>query len=136
VKRQRERVKGAATEYSDCAEEFHGDEPGMQSSSRSLQRKTQQLCRQVQRALNLALTESGPGGAGFDLFVEHVSPAPDCGHLVVHIAIADCRSVAEAMQAIRNDASRLRAEVAMAIVRKRAPQLAFVPVWGTGGGDE
>lgn len=141
MKRQREREENAEFEDPDFAEIVIGDEPGRKSSSRRVQRKTQQFCRQVQRALNVALAEWDPGDAGLDLFVEEVSPAPDCGHLLVRIGIADGGSVLEAMQAIRSHASRLRAEVAMAIVRKRAPQLSFapvaaVPVWTKGGGDD
>jgi len=40
------------------------------------------------------------------------------------------------MSALRRDASRLRSEVAMAITRKRAPELSFVPVLLSGGNDE
>ena len=51
------------------------------------ERKARQFCRQVQRALNLALADrSGDDGLS-DLFVEDVSPAPDCGHLLVHVVV-------------------------------------------------
>jgi len=75
-------------------------------------------------------------GIGCDVFVDEVSPGPDCGHLLVHIVVQDGFSVADAMSALRRDASRLRSEVAMAITRKRAPELAFVPVFVEGGNDE
>jgi len=66
---------------------------------------------------------------GCDAFVDEVSPGPDCGHLLVHIVVQDGFSVADAMSALRRDASRLRREVAMTITRKRAPELSFVPVF-------
>jgi ribosome-binding factor A len=97
------------------------------SSERQVQRKTQQYCRQVQRALNLALT---------DLFVEQVSPAPDCGRLLIHVVIPQDTSVAEAMRDLEREKPRLRAEVASAISRKRAPELYFIPACGEEGWDE
>jgi len=71
-----------------------------------------------------------------DLFVEEVSAAPDCGHLLVHVVIPPDRAVTEALGALRRDAPRLRSEVAMAITRKRAPELSFVPAFPEGGVDE
>jgi len=68
--------------------------------------------------------------------VEDVSPAPDCGHLLVHVVIPASRSVADALSGLRRDAPRLRSEVAMAITRKRAPELSFVPASATGGDDD
>jgi len=104
-------------------------ESGNRSSDRQTQRKERQFCRQVQRALNLALGIDG-------LFVEEVSPAPDCGHLLVHVVIPDNHSVAEAISALRRDTPRLRSEVATAITRKRAPELSFVPAFPEGGDDD
>ena len=124
------------TEHSDSARAIFENEPGLDLASPKLQRKTQQFCRQVQRALNLALAEQMDAALDCDLFVEDVLPAPDCGHLLVLIAIADGKSVVDAMHAIRSDAARLRAEVAMAIARKRAPLLSFVPVSPEGGSNE
>jgi len=120
----------------DFAEILYGERNGNRSDSRQVQRKTRQFCRQVQRALNLALADSTVGSIGCDLFVDEVSPGPDCGHLLVHIVVQDGYSVVDAMNALRTDASRLRSEVAMAISRKRAPALSFIPVSVQGGDDE
>jgi len=106
------------------------------SAGRQVQRKAQQFCRQVQRALNLALADCGPGDGINGLFVEEVSPAPHCGRLLVHVLIPGEHHVADAMSALRRTGPRLRSEVAMAITRKRAPELSFVPVFGEGGNDE
>jgi ribosome-binding factor A len=105
------------------------------SSGRQGERKARQFCRQVQRALNLALADRHTDGLN-DLFVEDVSPAPDCGHLLVHVVIPAERPVTAALSALRRDAPRLRSEVAMAITRKRAPELSFVPAFPDGGEDE
>jgi hypothetical protein len=89
----------------------------------------------VQRALNLALADRHADDGMNDLFVEEVSPAPDCGHLLVHLVIPADRSVTEAVSALSRDAPRLRSEVAMAITRKRALELSFVPALPDGGED-
>lgn len=136
VKRGRRRDKGEEFVDADFAEILYGEANGKRSDSRQAQRKTQQFCRQVERALNLALANSSVAGIGCDLFVDEVSPGPDCGHLLVHIVVQDGYSVVDAMNALRRDASRLRSEVAMAIARKRAPELSFVPVSVQGGDDE
>jgi ribosome-binding factor A len=103
------------------------------SQGRQGQRKAQQFCRQVQRALNLALADryedDGLNELFVDdvtLFVDDVTPAPDRGHLLVHVVVPANRSVADALSSLRQDASRLRSEVAMTISRKRAPELSFV----------
>jgi ribosome-binding factor A len=109
---------------------------GNASSSRQVERKTRQLCRQVQRALNVALADRGVGD-GFDgLFVEEVSPAPDCGRLLVHVLVPGGLCVADVMIALSRESPRLRSEVAFAITRKRAPELCFAPMCVEGGGDE
>jgi ribosome-binding factor A len=90
----------------------------------------------VQRALNLALADRNADDGMNDLFIEDVSPAPDCGHLLVHVAIPADRPVADALSALGRDAPRLRSEVAMAITRKRAPELSFVPAFPDGSDDE
>jgi ribosome-binding factor A len=117
------------------AEALHEDGSGNSSSGRQAQRKTQQFCRQVQRALNLAMGERNIGNGINGLFVEDVSPAPDCGHLLVRVLIPEGLPVAEAILALRREAPRLRGEVASAITRKRAPELSFVPAYEEGCDD-
>ena len=126
------------TEFVDpgFAEALYGTRSENLSSGRQAQRKAQQFCRQVQRALNLALADSSADDSLACLFVEDVSPAPDCGHLLVHVHIPAGHQVVDAISALRRDAPRLRSEVAMAITRKRAPELWFVPVVAHGGNDE
>lgn len=100
------------------------------------ERKARQFCRQVERALNLALADRHDDDCLCDLFVEDVSPAPDCGHLLVHVVIPADWPVSKALGALRHDAPRLRSEIAMAITRKRAPELSFVPAFPHGREDE
>lgn len=120
----------------DFTEALRDDASGSSSSLRQAQRKARQFCRQVQRALNLALAGSSVGDDTKDLFVEDVFPAPDCGRLLVHVVIPDGLPVADAMAALGREAPRLRSEVASAITRKRAPELCFVPAYQDGGCDE
>lgn len=105
------------------------DESSRESCRRQGERKTRQFCRQVQRALNLAL-------ANRDLFVEEVVPAPDCGRLVVYVVVPAHRPIGDAIRELARETPRLRSEVAMAITRKRAPELCFVPACPEGGDDE
>ena len=101
------------------------------SRERQAERKARQLCRQVQRALNLALAERGREG----LYVEEVTPAPDCSHLLVHIVFPAGSSILEVLADLRDDLPHLRAEVASAITRKRTPELSFVPSGAEAAGD-
>ena len=105
-------------------------------SDRQVDRKARQLCRQVQRALSLALADRQADDGLSDVFVQDVSPAPDGGHLLVHVVVPADRAVADALGALRRDLPRLRSEVAMAITRKRAPELSFVPACLDGGEDD
>jgi len=118
------------------AEVLLDNESGSPSSERQAQRKTRQFCRQVERALNLALADFSSSEEISGLFVDEVSPAPDCGRLLAHVFIPAGRPVAEAMSALRREGPRLRSEVAAAITRKRAPELIFIPAVLEGGADE
>lgn len=115
---------------------LYRDEPGNTSSRRQAERKTQQLCRQVQRALNLALEDHAAGGALGGLFIEEVAPAPGLGRLIARVVIPPDRPVAETMIALAREAPRLRAEVAGATSRKRVPELSFLPSGHDGGSDD
>ena len=136
MKHQNRRRKQSAFENPDFAEALYGASSDRLSSGRQGERKALQFCRQVQRALNLALAERNVDDGTNDLFVEDVSPAPDCGHLLVHVVIPGDRPIRGALSALRRDAPRLRSEVAMASTRKRAPELSFVPAFPDGGEDE
>jgi ribosome-binding factor A len=97
--------------------------------------KTRQLCRQAQRALNLALAGECGDDVLTGLFVAEVTPAPGCGHLLAHVIVPAGLSVSDVLARLHRAAPRLREEVAMAVTRKRAPELSFLPVAPEGGGD-
>jgi hypothetical protein len=86
---------------------------------RRIEQKTQQLCRQVQRALNSVL-------AADDVFVVGVSAAGGCGRLIAHVAVVGDRTVRVVLEELRDRTPRLRTIVAGYISRKRAPELIFV----------
>ena len=88
-------------------------------------RKTQQLCQQVARTLNLCINDCD------DLLVESmfviaVIPAPDSSCLMVHVLCdVDDFDHNDAMVAIQNQTTRLQFEIARSIHRKRVPNLLF-----------
>jgi len=136
VKQRYRRRKETEFVDSDFAEALYGHKSENFSPSRQAHRKAQQFCRQVQRALNLALADCSSDDGLPGLYVERVSPAPDCGHLLVHVLVPTGHAVADAIGGLRRDAPRLRREVALAIARKRAPELSFIPGLADGGSDE
>ena len=133
MKWQKRRNRAAESVDPEFAEALLGNSSERSSSDRKVLRKTQQFCRQVQRALNLALASGDSQSQGYEIFVEEVSPAPDCGHLLAHVVVSEGHLISEAMTWLRQNQPRLRTEVAMSIARKRAPELAFVPAVITGG---
>jgi len=133
VKWQKRRNRVAESVDPEFAEALLGNSSERSSTDRKILRKTQQFCRQVQRALNLALASGDSQLQGYEIFVEEVSPAPDCGHLLAHVVVSEGRLMSEAMTWLRQNRPRLRTEVAMSIARKRAPELAFVPAFLVGG---
>jgi ribosome-binding factor A len=132
-RRQRESSSSIDPEF---ARALRGDRRDSLSQGRQGERKAQQFCRQVQRALNLALADRYEDDGLNEVFVDEVTPAPDCGHLLVHVVVPANRSVLQTLSNLRRDAARLRSEVAMAISRKRAPELSFVPTAPEGGVDD
>ena len=93
-------------------------------------RKTLQLCRQVQRAIGMALPGDGGDEALIDASVDSVEPMGGPGQMLVRVSIpADAdASPAEVTARLAAQAPRLRAVVASQISRKRVPALAFVVV--------
>jgi ribosome-binding factor A len=128
--------KGSQFIDPEFAEALYEDKSSHSSSDRQAERKAQQFCRQVQRALNLAFADRNVGDGIDGLFVEEVLPAPDCGRLLVHVVIPTGLPILDAMAALGREVRGLRSEVASAISRKRAPELCFAPAHQDGGGDE
>lgn len=94
-------------------------------------RKLRQLCRQVEHALAYVV----PGGLAdpvlADLSVAAVRPGPDASRLTVWFrsgrSISEAPAILERLEHVRG---LLRSEVAAAVTRKRAPELAFHLLFG------
>jgi ribosome-binding factor A len=93
------------------------------AQSRVTNRKALQLCKQVERALSVALE----GDVLRDLTVQSVLPAPDSSRLLVTFSHRGGEAIASAavLAALDEARARLRAAVAAAIHRKKTPELAF-----------
>jgi ribosome-binding factor A len=111
------------------AEALTGSYPNNESSARNRHRdhKSQMLCRQVQRALNLAMGDCRDDLLR-ELYVVDVTCAPNASHLLVQIVLPPAASTGEVLARLDTVAPRLRAEVARSITRKRAPELTFLSV--------
>ncbi len=88
--------------------------------------KTLQMCRQVQRRLDLVL-----GGELSDpilqgLWVDSVVPESGGRSLLVHVIVDDVELVDDVRRRLSVARPHLRSEVAAAISRKRTPHLQFV----------
>jgi ribosome-binding factor A len=125
--RKRNRGEASSAVDPDFAEALEGDPSRRDSASRRAEHKARQLCRQVQRALNLALAERGSDPNLEQLYIDDVTPAPGCGHLLAHFVAPLGYSLPDVIASLRRDAPWLRAQVATAISRKQAPELSFVP---------
>ena len=99
--------------------------PEAQCDERS-ERKTRQLCREVERTLGVALSSSRDSLVR-DLSVMSVEPAPDGSRLMVTLYPAGALSVdvAELLAHLGELRGFLRQEIAQALQRKRTPELAF-----------
>jgi ribosome-binding factor A len=91
-----------------------------------------QLCRQVQRALALALAGGSADALLRDLYVQSVEPMGGPGQLLVSVALpAHAGAAAAPAEVVARLAARtpmLRATIAREISRKRVPSLSFVVV--------
>lgn len=89
--------------------------------------KSLQLCRQVQRRLDLALGElDDPLLQG--LWVRAVIPEPGGRSLLVEVVSSGGAAVHEILERLDAARGHLRSEVAAAIHRKRTPHLQFMVV--------
>ena len=86
-------------------------------------RKTLQLCRQVERILTGVLE----GDILRDLSVQSVVPAPDSSRLLASVVFHGSETVASAdiLAALQASYPKLRREVALAICRRKTPELTF-----------
>ena len=100
-------------------------------------RKTLQLCRQVQRALSMALAGGRADDLLCELYVESVEPMGSPGQLRVVVVLPAGVGAApvEVLARLGEHTSRLRAAVAREISRKRVPGLSFVVVPSSLPGD-
>jgi len=108
------------------------------------EQKAQQLCRQAQRALSLALSGECDDDVLRSLYVDAVVPAPDATQLLVRLVIPSTAAAADVraedvLARLDRVHGLLRRAVAEAITRKRAPELSFIVVpeiagRGAGGG--
>ena len=93
--------------------------------SRGEGRKTQQLCRQIERALNQLLPDCADDVLR-DLLVQSVEPAPNASRLLVSVSsLAPEATPLEVIAHLQQAIGMLRGELASAIHRKRVPELAF-----------
>ena len=91
-------------------------------------RKTLQLCKQVERALSLALAAEFDDPVLRELQVLRVEPAPDSSRLLVTVCLnATAEPVApnHVVAHLARAAGKLRCEIAAAICRKKTTELAF-----------
>lgn len=92
-------------------------------------RKTLQLCRQVEQTLSLVLSGDFSDELLQSLIVVSVMPAPSASQLLVTVGIPidqeDTPDPSAVLQRLDSVAGRLRSEVAASISRKRTPRLSF-----------
>ena len=129
------RGEGSSVVDPDFAEALEEDSSERDSARRQAEHKTRQLCRQVQRALNLALAERGLDLGLEELYVDEVTPSAGYGRLFVHFVAPPSLSLPDVLVSLGRMAPRLREEVARAISRKHAPELSFIPTVRAGGSD-
>jgi ribosome-binding factor A len=102
---------------------FFGDEP----VSRKRRWKVQQLCKQVERAAAVTLSECG-GDELREAWVVSVEPAPDASRLRVTVVLGPTQGIDDvdaARAALVSAAPAFRDEVARSIHRKRVPEIVF-----------
>ena len=98
-----------------------------ESSSRGLDHKALQLCKQVTHALELALYQSDAYGIPDDLIVLRSEPAPNASRLLVIFGPADggMHDESSVVKSLNAAKGALRTMLAGEINRKRVPGLVF-----------
>ena len=135
-RRGRARDASAAAEFERAL--LGSGAPGARAFDPTRDRKPLQLCRQVQRALALALPGECDDELLRDACVESVEPLGGPGQLLVRVSVpagGDAPTWNDAMARLTACTPRLRAAIAREISRKRVPNLSFVVVPRAQGGD-
>ena len=129
-KRSRGRADSASAEMMFERALLGEEECGRRSFDPRQDRKTLQLCRQVQRALTLALGGECDDEVLRDVYVESVEPMGGPSQLLVRVAVPLGAGVSamDVLARLNDRSGRLRVLVAQSICRKRAPGLAFIAV--------
>ena len=100
-----------------------------QSDRNKRDRKTQQLCQQVEQTLRLVLSGECSDELLQSLIVESVVPEPNASQMLVTVSIEssheDTPDPSVVLERLDRVVGRLRAEVAASITRKRTPALKF-----------
>ena len=130
------RARGAAARSSvdlDLFEQaLHGGDAERSASRRggagAVDRKTLQLCRQVERALAMALAGECDDDVLRELMLDSVEPIGSAAQLLVRVRVPGGVGVsaAEVLARLEAQSNRLRHLVARAVCRKRTPTLNFV----------
>lgn len=89
---------------------------------RNNKRKDSQLCAQARRALDLALA-SAQDSRLQSAWVREVLPSPDAAHLLAVVEAGPGMDPGQLHEALQGAHGMLRAEVAAAISRRKAPDL-------------
>ena len=93
-------------------------------------RKTQQLCQQVRRALMLALAGECDDDVLREVYIDSVDPMGSGSQLLVCVSAPVAMGIRplDVLARLNDRSSKLRAIVARSICRKRVPGLSFVAV--------
>jgi ribosome-binding factor A len=120
----RRRSRRASSDSDSSEKRFFDNRPGRRHH------KTAQLSRQVFQALSLALSECGDDLLR-ELVLHDVQPAPNPSRLLARVSFsagAPPVPIPEVLEHLNQASGFLRHQVAIAITRKRAPELFFAVI--------
>ena len=128
-------ARGAADEFVDA---LLGRDETEKHFNPASDRKTLQLCRQVQRAISMSLAGECADEVLRDVYVDSVLPMSGAAQLLVKVVIPRHAVLewADVLQRLNAQSSRLRALVARSINRKRTPNLTFIVILESTSVDE
>jgi ribosome-binding factor A len=101
--------------------------PLFRPAERRPDRKTLQLCEQVKEALSWVIGSISDDDRLTLSYVQAVEPLPG-GRMLVKVAVPADVSITEATADLAAAAPALRAEVAQAVTRRKAPELVYLAV--------